>query len=311
MSNIKISVISPVYGAPSLIPELVSRIEQSVSKISSNFEIILIEDNSPDDSWDVIKRLAESNDKIIGLSMSRNFGQQSALNAGFDYATGDYVVSLDCDLQDEPENIIPLYKKALEGFDIVYACRMERQDRFIKRISSKLFYKMLGYLTETKQDETIANFILYSRKVVDAMAQMGDYYRYYPMLNKWIGFRTVKLPVKHAMRKDNKSSSYSYRKRIRLAITTIIAFSDKPLRLILKLGISLVLLSFLIALVLVARYITTGQEVSGWLSVFLSIWLLSGITIIILGVLGVYIGKLFETVKNRPAYLLKEIARKI
>jgi dolichol-phosphate mannosyltransferase len=310
IDNVKISIISPIYGAASLIPELVSRIEESVSKISTNFEIILVEDNSPDNSWEVIKRLAETNEKIVGLSLSRNFGQQNALNAGFDYSTGDYIVTLDCDLQDEPENIVQLYSKAQEGYDIVFASRMERQDGLLKKLSSNLFYKILGYLTETKQDHSIANFIFYNRKVVDAMAQMGDYYRYYPMLNQWIGFQTIKLPIKHAVRKDSKSSSYSYRKRLRLAFATIVAFSDKPLRLILKLGISLVLFSFSIALVLVIRYIVIGREVSGWLSVFLSIWFLFGITIMILGLFGVYIGKIFETIKRRPTYILKEIVRK-
>jgi polyisoprenyl-phosphate glycosyltransferase len=310
MDNVKISIISPIYGAASLIPELVSRIEKSVSKISSNYEIILVEDNSPDESWEVIKRLVETNEKIVGLSLSRNFGQQNALNAGFDHSTGDYIVTLDCDLQDEPENIVQLYSKAQEGYDIVFASRVERQDGLLKKISSKLFYKMLGYLTETQQDHSIANFILYNRKVVDAMAQMGDYYRYYPMLNQWIGFQTIKLPIKHAVRKDRKSSSYSYRKRLRLAFTTIVAFSDKPLRLVLKLGISLVLFSFSIALVLVIRYIVIGREVSGWLSVFLSIWFLVGITIMILGLFGVYIGKIFETIKRRPTYILKEIVKK-
>jgi dolichol-phosphate mannosyltransferase len=198
----------------------------------------------------------------------------------------------------------------LEGYDIVFAGRMERKDGFVKKTASLLFYKLLGYLTETNQDHSIANFILYRRKVVDAMAKMGDYYRYYPMLNKWIGFKTTKILVRHAERKDRRSSSYSYRKRMNLALNTIISFSDKPLRLILKLGISLVSVTFSIALVLVFRYIATGKEVSGWLSVFLSIWLLSGITIIILGVLGIYLGKLFETVKHRPTYLINEIARK-
>lgn len=310
MNQDKISVISPIYGAASLLPELVSRIEKAVKQISPNYEIILVEDNSRDNSWEIIKDLAAANDKIIGLSLSRNFGQQSALNAGFDHATGDYVITLDCDLQDEPENIPSLYQKAIEGYDIVFAQRVGRQDGLVKKISSHIFNRMLGYLTETKQDSSIANFILYSRKGIDAMAKMGDYFRYYPMLNQWIGFRTVKLPIKHAKRRDSNSSSYSYRKRLRLAFTTIIAFSDKPLRLILKLGVSLVLLSFLVAIILVVRYITTGREVSGWLSVFLSIWLLSGMTIIILGVLGVYIGKLFETVKKRPTYLVKEVAKK-
>ncbi|MEI6059279.1 MAG: glycosyltransferase family 2 protein [Bacteroidota bacterium] len=310
MNNLEISVISPVYGAASLLPELVARIDKTLSKITSEYEIILVEDNSPDNSWEIINQIVETNDRVVGLSLSRNFGQQNALTAGFDYATGDYIITLDCDLQDEPENIEYLYHKALEGYEIVFASRVDRQDGFIKKTASFLFYKVLGYLTETQQDNSIANYILYSRKAVDAMAKMGDYYRYYPMLNKWVGFKSVKLSISHAKRKDNMLSSYTYRKRLRLAFSTIVAFSDKPLRLILGLGFIFVLLSLSVALILVVRYITMGHEVSGWLSVFLSIWFLSGITTITLGLIGIYIGKIFETVKNRPTYLIKGITRK-
>jgi polyisoprenyl-phosphate glycosyltransferase len=187
---------------------------------------------------------------------------------------------------------------------------MARQDGFLKKLFSKLFYMVLGYLTETKQDHTIANFVLYKRKVIDAMSRMGDYYKYYPMLNHWVGFRTTKLEIPHAKRKDNKSSSYSFKKRMRLAYTTIIAFSDKPLRIVLKFGISMVAICSLVAIILVIRYFTTNIEVSGWLSIFLSIWFLSGIMILILGLLGVYVGKIFDSIKNRPTYLIKEIARR-
>ncbi|MBN2172752.1 MAG: glycosyltransferase family 2 protein, partial [Bacteroidales bacterium] len=128
MSPQKISVISPVYGAAGLLPELISRIGRTVQQITSDYEIILVDDNSPDESWEVIKQLAENNNRIIGLSLSRNFGQQNALNAGFDHSSGDFVVTLDCDLQDEPENIIHLFNKAKEGFDIVFASRVKRQD---------------------------------------------------------------------------------------------------------------------------------------------------------------------------------------
>jgi polyisoprenyl-phosphate glycosyltransferase len=309
-NSIKFSIISPVYGAAKLLPELIQRIHAAVSGITDNYEIILVEDNSRDDSWDVICRLAADDDKIVGISLSRNFGQQHALNAGFDQADGDWIVTLDCDLQDEPERIADLYNEALKGYDIVFASRVDRKDGLLKIMGSRLFYKLLGYLTETEQDHSIANFVLYRSTVVKAMATLGDYHKYYPMLNKWVGFRTIKLPIKHAARKDNKKSSYSIKKRLRLAFSTIVAFSDKPLRLVLKLGISLVTLSFIFALILVIRYIASGEKVSGWVSLFLSVWILSGFIIIILGLLGTYIGKIFETVKNRPTYIIREKIKK-
>lgn len=309
--SIEISIVSPVYGAASALPELITRIHQTVRQITENFEIILVEDNSPDNSWEVIKRLSVSDDKILGISLSRNFGQQYALNAGFDKARGNWIVTMDCDLQDEPERIIDLYNEAKKGFDIVFASRVNRQDGFIKKLGSRMFYKTLGYLTNTEQDNSIGNFVLYNKKVIEAMASIGDYYKYYPMLNRWVGFKTKVLPIKHAERKDNIKSSYSFKKRLRLAFTTIIAFSDKPLRLVLRLGITLVFISLIVALILIVRYFVVGETVSGWLSLFISVWLLSGIIIMVLGLLGVYLGKIFETVKQRPTYIIKESTKEI
>lgn len=309
-NDIKFSIVSPVYGASTLLKELVDRIHASVSKITDNYEIILVEDRSPDNSWQIIKEMTKTDPHVVGLSMSRNFGQQNAINAGLDYATGDWVVTLDCDLQDEPERIIELYQEAQKGYDVVFASRMNRQDGFMKKLFSKVFYSVMSYLTETKQDHTIANFVLYNRNVVQSMARVGDYYRYYPILNHWVGFRASKLPIPHASRKDDKASSYSFKKRLRLAYTTILAFSDKPLRLVLKFGILLVALCFAMAIYFVVRYITHDEKVSGWLSLFLSLWFLSGIIIIILGLIGVYVGKIFDSIKSRPTYLLKEIAKK-
>jgi len=309
--SIEISVVSPVYGAASLLPELITRIHKAVKQITNNYEIILVEDNSPDNSWEIIKRLSISDDKILGLSLSRNFGQQYALNAGFDKANGNWIVTLDCDLQDDPERIIDLYNEAKKDYDIVFASRVNRRDGFLKKLGSRLFYKTLGYLTNTEQDNSIGNYILYNKKVIEAMASIGDYYKYYPMLNRWVGFKTKVLPIEHAERKDNVKSSYSFKKRLRLAFTTIIAFSDKPLRLVLKLGIALVFISLIVALILIVRYFLVGETVSGWLSLFISVWLLSGIIILVLGLLGVYLGKIFETVKHRPTYIIRESTKEI
>jgi dolichol-phosphate mannosyltransferase len=305
-SPVKLSVVSPVYGAASVLPELVARIKASAARITGDYEIILVEDGSPDDSWEIIQRLSAADNRIIGLSFSRNFGQQYALNAGLEAATGDWIVTLDCDLQDEPERIVDLFNEAMKGYDIVFASRVARQDGPIKRCGSRVFCRIMSYLTETNLDHSIANFVLYSRKAIAALTAMGDYYKYYPVQNHWIGFRTAKLPVQHAGRKDRIRSSYSLKKRLDLAMMTIVTFSDKPLRLVMGFGISLVAINLVIALFLTVRHIVYGEKVSGWLSIFLSIWILSGIIIAILGMMGTYMGKMFETVKNRPRYIVKE-----
>lgn len=301
-----LSVISPVYGAATLLDELVQRTIRAVEKITLNYEIILVEDCGPDDSWSKIKDICKKNPKVIGIQHSRNFGQQYAINCGLDHSRGQWVVTLDCDLQDSPEEIPKLYKKALEGYEIVLASRQNRKDDFLKKIYSRAFYKTLSYLTDTHQDARVANFALYHRKVVDALKQMHDYYRYYPTMIHWIGFRLTTLQIEHAQRTDGRKSSYNFKKRLNLAFDTIISFSDKPLRLTVKLGILISVISAILAVILVVRYIVSGLEVSGWASTFLSFWFLSGLIITILGMVGIYVGRIFESVKNRPTYIVGE-----
>jgi len=301
-----ISVISPVYGASTLLEELVNRIEVSVSKISENYEIILVEDHGPDNSWEKIQQICSTNARIVGIRHSRNFGQQYALNCGLDHARGEWVVTLDCDLQDRPEEIINMYNKALEGFDIVLASRQNRRDDALKKLYSRVFYSTLSYLTDTHQDSTVANFALYNRKVVDALKSMNDYFRYYPTMIQWVGFRMTKLEIEHAEREDGKKTSYNFKKRLNLAMDTIISFSDKPLRLIVRIGIFISIISAMFAVSLVVRYFTVDQDVSGWTSTFISIWFLSGLMITILGMVGIYVGKIFAIVKSRPTYIVSE-----
>jgi polyisoprenyl-phosphate glycosyltransferase len=303
----KLSIISPVYGAAQLLPVLVSEIEKSLLFITPDYEIILVEDNSPDNSWLIIQEIVKINPKVTGISFSRNFGQQEAIHAGLNYASGDFIVTLDCDLQDNPLEIINLMKKANEGYDIVMAGRIDRKDDFMKKFFSKTFYSLLNYLSEVKIDPSVANFVLYRRNALGALLSMGDYFVYYPYMANWIGFRKCILPVQHNARKDNIKSSYSFKKRFALAFFTIVSFSDKPLRIVLKLGVCIVFISILLAIILAIIYITTDQKVQGWMSQFLSIWILGGILISIMGMVGIYVGNTFATVKKRPNYIIKEI----
>ena len=303
----KLSIVSPVYGAASLLHELVQEIEAAVRKLTNDYEIILVEDHSPDDSQAIIREVCKVNKHVVGVFHSRNFGQQYAIHTGLSLATGDYIVTMDCDLQDTPALIVNLFNKAQEGYDIVYASRQNRQDGYVKKLGSKIFNRLLGFLTETVQDETIANFVLYRKKVVDAMLQMGDYRRYYPLMNHWVGFKSCKLPIPHAERADGKASSYSMKKRIELALNTAVSFSTKPLRLIIYFGMFISSIAILLALFMAAHYILTGITVSGWLTLFVSLWFIAGVMIMIMGIIAVYIGSVFEQTKNRPCSLVSEI----
>lgn len=302
----KISVVSPIYGAASLLERLVSEIELTVRDITDDYEIILVEDHSPDNSANVLEDICAHNNKVKAIFLSKNFGQQYALNAGLDAAEGDWIVTLDCDLQDTPSLIKDLFDKAQEGYDIVFASRQDRQDSFAKRAGSRLFNGLLGLLTDTEQDETIANFVLYKKEVVDAMKSMGDYRRYYPLMNHWVGFKSVTLPVPHVERTDGRKSSYSFTKRIRLALNTSIAFSNKALNCIVYLGATLMLVSMLIGLVLIIKYLFGGTAVNGWLTLFVSLWFIAGLLMLVLGVIAVYLGELYLQTKKRPPYIVKK-----
>lgn len=302
----EISVISPCYGAPTLLEELVRQIEETVSKLTSDYEIILVEDHSPDNSREIITEICRKNKRVKGVFLSRNFGQQYALNAGFDLSTGDYVVTLDCDLQNPPAQIKDLYEKIQEGYDIVFASRQNRPDNFFMTQGSHLFNKLMGFLTDTKQDESLAEFAIYRRKVIDAMAQMGDYRRYYPLMNQWVGFKTAKVFVNHDERTDGKESSYSMRKRIELAVTTAVSFSTKSLRLIVYFGVVITLLAIFAALGLVIKTIVRDTPVNGWVTLFVSMWFIAGIMISVMGIIAVYIGSIFDEVKHRPSYIIDE-----
>lgn len=301
-----ISIVSPVYKAEKLVKKLVTEIIIEVSKITNDFEIILVEDCSPDNSWQEIERMCSLEQRVIGIKLSRNFGQQYAINAGLDQASGLYTVIMDCDLQDPPSEIVKLYRKALEGFDIVFASRQNRQDNFLKKFFSKKFNDTLGYLSNTEQDYTVANFVLIEKRVLKALNNTGDYYRYYPMLLQWIGFKSTKIEIRHAERIIGESS-YSFKKRLKLAFNTIIAFSDKPLLLMVKLGIIICFLSGLGGGMQIISFVYGEIDVEGWTSLMFLICFFSGLIIITLGLLGVYIGKMFETVKNRPTYIIESI----
>jgi dolichol-phosphate mannosyltransferase len=302
----RLSIVSPVYRAETILPKLVSRIEAAVTPITSDYEIVLVDDYSPDGSWRVMEQIAKANNRVKAVKLSRNFGQHYAITAGLDHANGDWVVVMDCDLQDQPEEIAKLYAKALEGYDVVLARRYERKDTFFKRFFSAAFYRTLGYLTGSKMDESVANFGIYSRSAINAVISMRESIRYFPTMIKWVGFPTAKVDVEHDERQDGKSS-YNLKRLFNLALDIILAYSDKPIRLVVKLGIYISLSAVFIAVYYLIKYLSGGVLVPGFASLIISVWLLSGIIISTLGVVGLYVGKTFEGVKKRPIYVVEKV----
>jgi dolichol-phosphate mannosyltransferase len=297
-----ISIVSPVYRADKIVENLVTEIQAVMRQLNLTYEIILVDDRSPDDSWNVMKSLSARNENIKSIRLSRNFGQHYAITAGLDYAKGDWIIVMDCDLQDKPEEIKKLYNHAILGFDIVLAARENRQDGFFKRTLSKVFYKILSYLSGAKFDYRVANFGIYSKRVINAVNQYREPIRYFPGLIQIVGFKSSTVLISHGLR-DGKSS-YSFGRLFKLALDVVLAYSDKPLRIIIKLGIYVSLLSFSYVGFSLWQWYNGLILVPGYTSLIASVWFLSGVLIFTLGVIGLYLGKIFEAVKFRPIYIV-------
>lgn len=300
-----LSVVVPVYMGRLFLRELYERVKSCAATVFSDFELILVNDASPDNCWPDIAALCHEDTRVKGINLSRNFGQHYAITAGLAHAQGDWVVVMDCDLQDVPEEIPNLYKKACEGYDSVFALRQVRHDSASKRLQSWAFYKIFGYLTDTKLDHRIANFGIYHRRVIAAMLSMHDRIRYFPTMSQWVGFRKAYLPVLHAERKVG-ASSYSLIKLLRLASSNIIAFSDKPLRLFIWCGFATAALALCVAAFYYCLYLMGLIEVQGYASIILSLWFLCGTLMCSQGILGIYLGKTFDQVKGRPTFIVAE-----
>lgn len=298
-----LSIVSPVYKAEQIIPLLVERIEKTVAKITTDYEIILVEDGGPDNSWRVIEVLAQNNPKVKGIKLSRNFGQHPAIMAGLSQTKGEWVVVMDCDLQDQPEEIGKLYAKALEGFDIVLAKRRDRKDSFFKKMTSSFFSKIYGYFTDTEYDNEVANFGIYNRKVIQSILEIQDTIKFFPLFVKFVGYNSISIVVEHAERAAG-NTSYSFSKLMSLAFNTIISFSNKPLKLFVKFGLTISIISFLVGIYNLYLAMTDQIEVLGYSSIIVSIWFLSGVIITTIGVTGIYVGKIFDQTKNRPTYII-------
>ncbi len=300
-----ISIVSPVYACKTSLIELYVRLKETLEKITLDFEIIFVNDASPDGAWETIIELAQKDKRVKGVNLTRNFGQHYAITAGLDYTKGEWVVVMDCDLQDQPEEIIKLYNKVQEGYDYVTAIRKNRKDSFSKILFAKIFYKVLAYLTDVKQENRVGNFGVYNKKVISSILSMHDYVPYFPSMVKWVGYKYTSIEVAHCERKMGKTS-YSYIMLVKLALNVILAFSDKPLKLTMKFGFLVAIVSVIFALFIILKFLFYGAIVIGWSSLIVAISFFFGVVIFLIGLLGLYIGKIFEKVKDRPRYIISE-----
>lgn len=305
-SSVEISFVSPVYRAENILPKLVEEIQKTASLLNVTYEIVLVDDRSPDGSWEVMQDLSQQFKEVRSVRLSKNFGQHPTIMAGLSQAKGNWVVVMDCDLQDQPKEVIKLYQKAQEGFDVVFARRHNRQDSFYKKMTSKVFSIIYGYFTETKYDNTIANFGIYSSKVIQGVLNMNDYIKSFPLFVKWVGFKSIAIDVEHSERFEGETT-YTLKKLLSLAFNTIISFSNKPLKLFVKFGLIISFLSFLFGLFTLYQALIGEIQVLGYSTIVVSIWFLSGVIITTIGVSGIYVGKIFDQTKNRPPFVIDKV----
>ena len=300
-----ISIVSPVYRGEKMVHELVCRIQKNVSGFTEDYEIILVNDASPDNSWQAILQECSIDHRIKGINLSRNFGQHRAILSGLQYAKGDWVIVMDCDLQDKPEEISTLYKKALEGYDVVFAQRVERKDNLLKRMSSTIFYSVFRFLSGVKFDNQVAHFGIYKQSVIRTVRNMPERDRSFPVQVSYVGFKTTHIPVTHGQRQEG-GSSYTLKTLLKYASGIIISNTNKPMRLMVALGFILSFLSMMMAFYNVIAYFCHMIEVPGFTTTVFSIWFVGGMIMMQIGIVGIYIGKVFDQVKGRPLYVVMD-----
>lgn len=299
------SVVIPVFDEEENLQSLYQRLSKVLKALFENYEIIFVDDGSSDDSLKVIKKLREADGRIKVISFSRNFGHQIAITAGIDYTSGGVVVVMDADLQDSPEVIPRLVEKWKEGYDTVYAIRESRKDSVFKRAIAFVFYRLLQRMSDIDIPVDAGDFRLMSRRVVDILKAMRERNRFVRGLVRWAGFRQSSIRYARDRRYTGKSK-YTLWKLARLAFDGVTSFSRFPLRVATYLGLLVSLVSFLYTAKIIIDTLLFGRTVPGWTSLMAAILFLGGIQLVVIGIVGGYIGRVYLEVQQRPLYLIKE-----
>ena len=299
---LEISVVVPVYGCRDCLYSLHERLRRSVGSITPEFELIFIDDASPDGSWDVLSSLAESDPQVRAFGLSRNFGQDAAITAGLAKANGRWTVVLDCDLQEPPEAIPRLYAKAQEGYDLIRTVRSRRGHTRKRRWASRLYRRLFRPSTASRE---YSNMSMLSRQVVDAFLSLSDREREYALVLDWLGFRHTAVTIEFSERAHG-SSSYTFKHLIRVALAGMFFQTTMLLRVVIFLGFVIASLGACLAAFNVYAY-AIGNQPTGYTSLAVLLLLLAGFIIISVGVVGLYVGRIFEQVKSRPLFIISRV----
>ena len=309
-AGIRLSVAIPLHNEESVLPELLLRLRRVLEGLPGGpHEIVFVDDGSSDRTFEMLREAAHEDSRIIGISLSRNFGHQAAISAALDHASGDAVVIMDGDLQDIPEVIPQFVEKFGEGFDVVYAQRLRRKEPLLLRICYFLFYRMMATLSDIRLPLDSGDFGMMSRRVVDQVRRMPEHHRYLRGMRSWVGFRQIGIPVERAERHSGKSK-YSLMRLMKLAADGIFAFSIVPIRAAAVLGATVMFLSFLYVCYAVYAKMFLHQSPQGFTALLVAITFLSGIMLFFLGIIGEYVGRIYEETKARPQYIIGRIVGK-
>lgn len=300
----KISIVIPSFNEAGNITELVQRLTMVLNALPYNYDVIFIDDGSSDDTLEILKSLNTINNNLYYLELSRNFGHQNALKAGYDYAEGDCIISMDGDLQHPPELIPQFLEKWEDGFDVVYSTREYQDDAtFFKTKTSDIFYNMINSLSDTKLEKGTADFRLIDRKVANVLVQLNENGLFMRGLIKWLGFKQYAINYQADPRFSGKSK-YTFKRMIRFAVEGITAFSVRPLNIAIGIGAFFSFMS-LLYIPYIAWTLIYGHEVRGWASVLASVVFFGGMQLMVMGIIGLYLGKMFMQSKNRPNYIVR------
>jgi glycosyltransferase involved in cell wall biosynthesis len=298
------TVVTPCYRTATCIPELYRRLVAVFAELEATFELIFVDDGSPQNDWQQIVALAQQDSRIQGLQLSRNCGQHFAIQAGLRQATGDWVVVMDCDLQDSPEAIPRLYQTAMQGFDVVQARRVSRQDNWLRRKVSLWYCRLLSLLSERTTESGVANFCIMKCQVARAISQFCERNQNVPMFLELVGFSKRVVDVQHCSRFHGQSA-YSLTRLYRLGLGVLVAHSNLPLRLSIQFGLFLSVTSLAFGLFTLARYFFLSSVPAGWTTLALLLCFLGGLGFANLGIIGLYLGMVFDEVKRRPLYVIR------
>lgn len=306
-SACEISVVAPVYDGATYLVELIDRLRAALSICAEGFEVVLVDDGSADSTWSIIANFARSDSRIKGVKLSRNFGQHPAITAGLQHTSGAWIVVMDSDLQDRPEDIPKLYEAAMAGAgDIVIALRSQQDISVGKRLSSVLFNAALAWLGGIQVSQRVGNFRIFSRPVADAILQYKEQFRLFPALMARVGFRVGHLEVSREAR-PNGRSSYTFRKLVRLAVDAVLANSEKPLWLGIYLGAGVSIVAIALAAWAIYRKLAHEVVFEGWSSLMVAVAFFSGVQLMFSGLIGVYVGRIFNETKRRPLYIVDRL----